>query len=483
MNGSGENLMGVKTRSGEPVNGAPVNSSPVDCATSKWIRGTALTAVIALGLGGCSTLPEWANPVDWYDSAFSDDGSAPPKSTRQVADSSENKSFPSLKTVPAKAPATSSREDLAAAANGLIADRDKAKYTDEDLRSGGKSATQQAAKTAAKPVMKQVAVATPVAPAPRPVAPAPVAPAPVSAAPRQVPVEPVNSKLARMPKLASAAPAQPVPTIAPLPAKVKPVAPAPLPPLVAPIAPAAKLASPVMISTSPPPAPLPPLVAGGAPAQVQATQQGYMTPTMAAPSFPNAGQNVLSQMFAASLAQSASTVSTAPASSRFNAPVAQPINASQSSLPGIVLAAYNDPLTGKTASSVTVNPGAALVSAPASARKLVVHFANGSSKLGRKAKKELRTAAEAYKTNRRGVIRVVGHASHFTKNMNLARHRMINFRVSLDRANEVARELVRQGVDASAVRVEALSDADPIYYEHMPEGQSHNRRAEIFLEF
>lgn len=455
MNGSGENLMGVKTRSGEPVNGAPVNSSPVDCATSKWIRGTALTAVIALGLGGCSTLPEWANPVDWYDSAFSDDGSAPPKSTRQVADSSENKSFPSLKTVPAKAPATSSREDLAAAANGLIADRDKAKYTDEDLRSGGKSATQQAAKTAAKPVMKQVAVATPVAPAPRPVAPAPVAPAPVSAAPRQVPVEPVNSKLARMPKLASAAPAQPVPTIAPLPAKVKPVA----------------------------PAPLPPLVAGGAPAQVQATQQGYMTPTMAAPSFPNAGQNVLSQMFAASLAQSASTVSTAPASSRFNAPVAQPINASQSSLPGIVLAAYNDPLTGKTASSVTVNPGAALVSAPASARKLVVHFANGSSKLGRKAKKELRTAAEAYKTNRRGVIRVVGHASHFTKNMNLARHRMINFRVSLDRANEVARELMRQGVDASAVRVEALSDADPIYYEHMPEGQSHNRRAEIFLEF
>ena len=188
-------------------------------------------------------------------------------------------------------------------------------------------------------------------------------------------------------------------------------------------------------------------------------------------------------MFAASLAQSASTVSTAPASSRFNAPVAQPINAGQSSLPGIVLAAYNDPLTGKSASSVTVNPGASLTSAPAAARKLVVHFSNGSSKLGRKAKKELRTAAEAYKTNRRGVIRVVGHASHFTKNMNLARHRMINFRVSLDRANEVARELMRQGVDASAVRVEAVSDADPIYYEHMPEGQSHNRRAEIFLEF
>jgi outer membrane protein OmpA-like peptidoglycan-associated protein len=471
MNETGEDLMSAKTRSGELNNSEPSNSTK-----SKWIRGTALTAVVAFGLSGCSSLPEWANPVDWYDSAFSEDGSAPPKSTRQVANSSEPKSFPSLKTVPTKAPATSSSEDRAATTTGLIADRDKAKYTDEDLRSGGKSGTQlaaqQAPKPVAKPAMKQVAAA-----------PKPVAPAPASAAPQPVPVAPVNSNLSRLPKLASAAPAQPVPTIAPLPAKVKPVAPAPLPPLVAPVAPTAKaVQKPAMIATTPPPAPLPALVAA-APQQVQVTQQGYMTPTIAAPSFPNAGQNVLSQMFAASLAQSASTVSTAPASSRFNAPVAQPINAGQSSLPGIVLAAYNDPLTGKSASSVIVNPGAALSSAPAAAKKLVVHFSNGSSKLGRKAKKELRTAAEAYKANRRGVIRVVGHASHFTKNMNLARHRMINFRVSLDRANEVARELMRHGVDASAVRVEAVSDADPIYYEHMPEGQSHNRRAEIFLEF
>jgi outer membrane protein OmpA-like peptidoglycan-associated protein len=472
MNQTGGNMTNATKQS------RPERQGPEHGARSGWVRGATLTAVIALGLGGCSSLPDWANPVDWYDSAFSTDGAAPPQSTRKVADADENKPFPTLKAVPSRAPATSDATERAEATSGLIADRNKAKYTDEDLRSGGKSATQiAAAQQAPKPMPKP----TPVKPVEQKMvvaaAPRPVAPAPESAAPRPVPVAPMKSNLSRLPKLASAAAAQPVPTITPERKTVTPVAPAPLPPLVAPVSPTAKPAP------MPTPAPLPQLVAAGAPSPIQPAQPAYVTRTAAAPSFPNAGQNVMSQMFAASLAQSASTVSTAPASSTFNSPVAQPINAGQSSLPGIVLAAYNDPLTGKSPASVTVNPGAALAFTAPSAKKLVVNFANGSAKLGRKAKKELRNAAEAYKVNRRGVIRVVGHASHFTKNMNLARHRMINFRVSLDRANEVARELMRRGVDASAIRVEAVSDADPVYYEHMPEGQAHNRRAEIFLEF
>ena len=456
--------MGATRQPGQ--SGEPVRKTP-----SRWFRGATLTVVIAVGLGGCSSLPDWANPVDWYDSAFNTDGAAPPESTRRVAKADGDKSFPSLKNTPSRAPATSSTADRAAATSGLIAARDKAKYTDEDLRSGGKSTVQAASQTAPQPQpMKKPAAKI------------------ASAAPQPVPVAPLNSRMSRLPKLASAAAPQPVPPIAPVPVaptrtSAKPVAPAPLPPLVAPAAPAAPMPKPAMIATTPPPAPLPPLISGGAPTPVQ--QQGYGTQT-AALSFPNAGQNALSAMFNAALAQSASTVTTAPASSTFNAPVAQPLNTNNSSLPGIVLAAYNDPLTGKSPASVTVNPGAALASgssAMTQSRKMVVHFANGSAKLGRKAKKELRTAAQAYKQKRQGTIRVVGHASHFTKNMNLARHRMINFRVSLDRANEVARELMRHGVDASALRVEAVSDADPVYYEHMPEGQAHNRRAEIFLEF
>ena len=120
MNESGGKLMGADKRVG--------NSGRR--ATSRWVRGTTLTAVIAIGLGGCSSLPDWANPVDWYDSAFSTDGTAPPQSTRKVADASDSKSFPALKSVPAKAPATSSDADRATVTSGLIADRDKAKYTD-----------------------------------------------------------------------------------------------------------------------------------------------------------------------------------------------------------------------------------------------------------------------------------------------------------------------------------------------------------------
>ena len=52
--------------------------------------------------------------------------------------------------------------------------------------------------------------------------------------------------------------------------------------------------------------------------------------------------------------------------------------------------------------------------------------------------------------------------------MDLVQHRMVNFNVSLDRANSVARELVRQGVPEQAVFVAALSDSRPLYHEIMP---------------
>ena len=211
----------------------------------------------------------------------------------------------------------------------------------------------------------------------------------------------------------------------------------------------------------------------------------------AAISFPNAGQNVLAQVFAASLAQSASTVSTAPAHSTFSAPVATPLKPGQYQVPKIVLEAYNNPLTGTTPASTTVTPGQALTS-PFSVNRafnvqpgetVVVKFANGSSRLSRKSRSLIRQAAKDYKARGKGLIRVVGHASHRTQDMDIARHRLTNFGVSLDRANVVARELMRQGVEASVVRVEAMSDSDPVFYEYMPAGEAENRRTEIFLGF
>jgi len=245
--------------------------------------------------------------------------------------------------------------------------------------------------------------------------------------------------------------------------------------------------------STPPPAPLPPLVAPVAqPAMAAAVVPAGHT----APSFPNAGQNTLAQIFAQSLAQSASTVSTAPAHSTFADPVAAPLKSGQYQVPKIVLEAYNTPLTDKSSASVTVTPGQpaqqttrlqlfsgnnALNVQPG--ETVIVKFANGSAQLNAKSRAIVRKAAKAYKARGKGVIRVVGHASHRTQDLPIARHRMANFNVSLDRANAVARELMRQGVKASVVRVEAKSDSDPVFYEYMPAGEAENRRTEIFLGY
>ena len=82
----------------------------------------------------------------------------------------------------------------------------------------------------------------------------------------------------------------------------------------------------------------------------------------------------------------------------------------------------------------------------------------------------------------RGAIRIVGHASSRTVDMDLALHNLVNFQVSLDRAQAVARELMRLGVDPRAVRVGASSDGDPVFCEVMPAGESGNRRVEIYFE-
>ena len=59
---------------------------------------------------------------------------------------------------------------------------------------------------------------------------------------------------------------------------------------------------------------------------------------------------------------------------------------------------------------------------------------------------------------------------------------MVNFKVSVDRADAVARELIRLGVNKEELVVDAISDAQPVYFEFMPTGEAGNRRAEIYLE-
>ena len=96
---------------------------------------------------------------------------------------------------------------------------------------------------------------------------------------------------------------------------------------------------------------------------------------------------------------------------------------------------------------------------------------------------QVRAAVERYKaTGGHGYIRVVGHSASRTPNMPVERHLAIILKKSQERANAVAREIIREGVPAAKVLVDAVGDSQPIYYESMPKGEDGNRRAEIFLE-
>ncbi|MEC7122760.1 MAG: hypothetical protein VXX13_07170, partial [Pseudomonadota bacterium] len=97
---------------------------------ARHARAAALV-VMTFGLAGCSSLPDYANPVSWYERAadkvggwFSDDGAD------QTSDAG---GFPALKKVPPPRAVTSGAE-RDKIVKGLVADRKNARH----LASGGK---------------------------------------------------------------------------------------------------------------------------------------------------------------------------------------------------------------------------------------------------------------------------------------------------------------------------------------------------------
>ncbi|MGY9063568.1 MAG: OmpA family protein, partial [Rhodospirillales bacterium] len=110
-----------------------------------------------------------------------------------------------------------------------------------------------------------------------------------------------------------------------------------------------------------------------------------------------------------------------------------------------------------------------------------IRFENGSSKLSTRDRQILANVIRL-KKERGGRIRVVGHASSRTRNTDPVKHKMINFRVSVARADVIAKTLIRMGADRAQLQIDAISDSSPEFLEVMPTGEAGNRRAEIYLE-
>lgn len=110
-----------------------------------------------------------------------------------------------------------------------------------------------------------------------------------------------------------------------------------------------------------------------------------------------------------------------------------------------------------------------------------IRFENGSARLSSRDRQILANVMRL-KNERGGRIHIVGHASSRTRNTDPVKHKMINFQVSVARADVIAKELMRMGVDQAHLQVDAISDSAPQFLEVMPTGEAGNRRAEIYLE-
>ena len=468
------------------------------------LAASASTALaLLLALSGCSSAPEWANPSTWYDNLV---GAEPAPVTAKsesapLPDAARATSSPQTEALPSTRTSSSS---------GLAADTQNARYTETTLRANPASAPPPP--PPAPPSKSASTASDRVASAPPPPAPpsatdsqevrAPVPPPPPSAtreestarttqtAPPPPPLPPADDapmKTARaMPPLPPVSQSS-VPSIVQRPGRDGNAAPVIFP------RPKRRQTPPPIVTSPPPPYPslgsdqppasnaeadatsvaaappsLPPISSAtaapgsdappppipyGNPTPPPAPLTGGMTTAAAAPALPIAGdQSLLSRVYAQNLAQQAA------------GNVSQTMTAD-----GTMIISSAAPASFGASAGISGGPA------------LMVLFTHGGSRLGAKSRRDIKALAANLKAYS-GYVRIVGHASHRTGNMSQARHVRANFNVSVDRANAVARELLRGGVPSERLIVEAVADTQPRYYETMPGGEAENRRVEIFLE-
>ena len=415
-------------------------------------------------LAGCSWVPGWANPMNAYDAVFGDDPPPPTAASeqdKQLATQQGSETFPSVGSVPDKPPQTSSATERRQVVKGLVADKQNARYTDS-------TTGQQVAAVPPPPPLASTSSTTAIAPA-KPIATAPATQT-ASATPRPLSV----------PSIVQGGP-QPIapPQVgAPYPQTLVPRTAVPQPQAVVSAPP---VPQPVVPSTIPQIAqPTASVVVPQLPTTLPRASAQQVAPTLSAtPAIPAPGQyTTVAQIFAARLAESGATVTNAPAHLGLQFPVQQ-----SNSLPLLARSGAGGSAMAQPVTTLASLPASQRVGLAGIGEPVVVKFPHGSARIVAGERAKVRDIAKRFQSNGGGVIRVVGHASSRTKNLPVDKHKLVNFWISMDRAQAVARELMRQGVSANAIAVEARSDSDPRFFEAMPAGEAENRRAEVYLEF
>ena len=114
-------------------------------------------------------------------------------------------------------------------------------------------------------------------------------------------------------------------------------------------------------------------------------------------------------------------------------------------------------------------------------RVATINFYSGSSQVDSAGLKKIKKIAKIAK-ERSAKIKIVGHASKRTRDMPLAKHKLVNFKISDQRAQSVANVFIkRYKFPSYNLITEAVADTKPLFKENMPAGTKANQRTEIFL--
>ena len=388
-----------------------------------------LAAILAVGwsVSACSSVPDWVDPTTWFDGS------------PRTAD--EGGQAPDLADIPNK-PQASTPDDQKQVADSLAADRAQTNYSAEQLQAGDE-------KTAPPPAD---------APPPGTHAAAHTNTEVDAEASTSTPVSDTTANSSAT-STTSPAPSQSVPA----PSRTR-------------------------VATAEPPPALPKqsVATTSAPAAASDSDAALgFKPSAAPPLDPSVAQfvspSVLSQYH-----QTASVNADSSSAASDVAPTKQGRHRHRKSDAGV---GGPEQMSGDVVANMnaldapTSAPLTAYADASGNPPAAVVFFPGDGATLNAASRAKVKEVVQAYQAKgSQGFIRVVGHSSSRTPNMPVEKHLELIFQRSQDRANAVAHELIREGVPADKVLVDAVGDSQPVYYESMPKGEEGNRRAEIFLQ-
>lgn len=333
--------------------------------------------------------------------------------------------YPELADVPQGPEATKKAESSPEAqgqreqlARELASDRERAKYSDEELRGGG------------------IAPAEP----PRPEPPAP------PKSPRTEPVKQVEEPAP------DGAAAQPAPE-----ARPGEAVPVPQPPPPAPPVPQAQSAP----------------VPSGKPAAVPAASSGTVLPTSAAPSGPRAAAGASAQTPRSYSSTTFEPSRAAPLPAEVSATLPPGVAQRYHETLGLRAAPPALPVTPALRGSGSF-PGAAPYAS--------IPFASGSAQLSGGDRRAIQQVAEVWQSRRAGSLRVVGHASSSAATRSATQKLIGNWQISQARATAVADALIQNGVDPGVIVIEAVGDSQSGADTSYGAGEAADRRVDLFLE-